>query len=86
MTVTAVGGGLKAGDFLGTDSLRSTVREAPVLYGRFSDSIFFRFQKFFCRFLGKINSDIFYESKKFQVKKLVGRKNFKKKISEQKIF
>ena len=60
-------------------SLPSTVREVfvPSIFRQF-----FLFLKFFCCFLRKINSKIFYESNNFSSEILVGRKFFKKQIGE----
>jgi len=61
-------------------------------YGRlrtvdFPTAFFFLFLEIFLSFSEKNKFRHFFMSqKKFQVKKLVGRKNFKKKIGEQKIF
>ena len=51
----------------GTANLRSTVREASAR-SIFRPHFFFRFQKLFCRFLRKKNSDIFLRQIIFQVK------------------
>ena len=62
--------------------LRPYSLRAWLVYGRFSDSNFFLFLELFLLFSEKKEFRHFFETNNFSSENLVGRKNFKKQISE----